>query len=141
MNLQKTYDVHIHTTGNLANSKAGRTQTMLSIKREFPNVITDEVFIDAMGLTNSKKFMNAITAAVTAAEAENQSMMEGAKIDSPTRYEDLIAHWETHRIPMQTLDFKHSPIEVQDLFYWSFSSHRKINVRTGSGKSHIRSKA
>ena len=126
MNLQKTYDVHIHTTGNLANSKAGRTQTMLSIKREFPNVITDEVFIDAMGLTNSKKFMNAITAAVTAAEAENQSMMEGAKIDSPTRYEDLIAHWETHRIPMQTLDFKHSPIEVQDLFIGHLAVTEKL---------------
>jgi hypothetical protein len=126
LNLQKTYDVHIHTTGNLANSKAGRTQTMLSIKREFPNVITDEVFIDAMGLTNSKKFTNAITAAVTAAEAENQSMMEGAKVDSPARYEDLIAHWETHRIPMQTLDFKHSPMEVQDLFIGHLAVTEKL---------------
>lgn len=126
LNLQKTYDVKITTTGNLANSKAARSQMLLSIKREFPNIITDEVFIDALGLTSSKKFMNAITAAVTSAEAENQSMMEGEPALSPERYEDLIAHWETHRIPMQTPDFKHSPPEVQELFIGHLAATEKL---------------
>jgi len=126
INLGKVYDVKIHTTGNLANSKAARVQTMLSIKREFPNMISDEVFIDAVGLTSSKKFMNSITSAVTSAEAENQSMMEGEPVQPPARYEDLIAHWETHRIPMQTLDFKHAPIEIQDLFIGHLAATEKL---------------
>lgn len=116
INLQKSYDVHISTTGNLANSRAARTQMMISIKREFPNMLTDEVFLDMLGLSHSKKFMNAITAAVSSAEAENQDMMSGKPVLEPTRFEDLVAHWETHRIPMQTLDFKQSPPEVQDTF-------------------------
>jgi len=115
-NLQKSYDVHITTTGNLANSKAARTQTMVTIKREFPNIITDEVFLDMLGLSHSKKFMNAITASVSSAECENHDMMNGQDVLDPARFEDLIAHWETHRIPMQTLDFKQSPPEVQDKF-------------------------
>ncbi len=116
VNLQKSYDVHISTTGNLANSKAARSQMMISIKREFPGILTDEVFLDMLGLSHSKKFMNAITAAVSSAECENQDMMGGQEVLEPTRFEDLISHWETHRIPMQTLDFKQSPPEVQDNF-------------------------
>ncbi len=126
INLQKAYDVKINTTGNLANSKAARNQMMISLKREFPNLINDEVFLDMVGLSHSKKFMNALTAAVSAAEAENQTMLDGQEVPSPTRYEDLITHWETHRIPMQTLDFKHSPPEIQDLFIRHVTATEKL---------------
>ena len=126
INLQKSYDVHITTTGNLANSKAARTQMLLSIKREFPTILTDEVFTDMLGLSHSKKFMNAITAAVSTAESENQDMMSGKEVLSPQRFEDLIAHWDAHRIPMQTLDFKQSPIEVQDLFIGHVAATEKL---------------
>ena len=126
INLQKSYDVHISTTGNLANSKAARTQMLLSIKREFPSILTDEVFMDMLGLSHSKKFMNAITAAVSTAEAENQDMMGGTPVLSPARYEDLIAHWDAHRIPMQTLDFKQSPLEVQELFIGHIAATEKL---------------
>lgn len=126
INLQKSYDVHITNTGNLANSKAGRTQMLLSVKREFPSIISDEVFVDMLGLSHSKKFMNAITSAVSSAEAENQNMMEGQPVLSPARFEDLIAHWDTHRIPMQTMDFKHSPPEVQEIFIGHVAATEKL---------------
>lgn len=126
VNLEKSYDVHITTTGNLANSKAARTQMLLSIKREFPNILNDEVFMDMLGLSHSKKFMNAITAAVSSAESENQDMMSANRVLSPARYEDLIAHWEAHRIPMQTMDFKQSPIEVQELFIGHVAATEKL---------------
>lgn len=126
INLQKSYDVHITTTGNLANSKAARTQMLLSIKREFPNILTDEVFMDMLGLSHSKKFMNAITSAVSSAEAENQDMMSGKPVLSPERFEDLISHWDTHRIPMQTLDFKQSPPEVQEMFIGHVAATEKL---------------
>lgn len=126
INLQKSYDVHITTTGNLANSKAARTQMLLSIKREFPSILTDEVFMDMLGLSHSKKFMNAITAAVSSAESENQEMMNGVEVESPTRYEDLIAHWDTHRIPMQTLDFKHSSEDIQEFFIGHVAATEKL---------------
>lgn len=126
INLQKSYDVHISTTGNLANSKAARTQMLLSIKREFPSILTDEVFMDMLGLSHSKKFMNAITSAVSSAESENQDMMSGKPVLSPERFEDLIAHWDTHRIPMQTMDFKQSPPEVQELFIGHVAATEKL---------------
>ncbi len=126
VNLQKSYDVHITTTGNLANSRAARTQMMISIKREFGDMVSNEFFLDALGLSHSKKFMNAITAAVSTAEAENYDMMSGNPTLSPERYEDLISHWDTHRIPMQTLDFKQSSPEIKDLFIGHIAATEKL---------------
>jgi hypothetical protein len=132
INLQKSYDVHIMTSGNLANSKAARTQMLLSIKREFPNILSDEVFMDMLGLSHSKKFMNAITSAVSSAESENFDMMNGQAVLSPERFEDLIVHWDTHRIPMQTLDFKQSPPEIQDLFLGHMAATEKLMFEQAS---------
>lgn len=126
VNLEKSYDVHISTTGNLANSRAARTQMMISIKEKFPKLVADDVFVDVLGISHSKKFMNAITSAVSSAEAENQEMMGGKAVLSPARFEDLIAHWEVHRIPMQTLDFKQAPQEVQALFEGHVAATEKL---------------
>lgn len=115
-NLMRSYDVKITTTGNLANTKAARTQLMMTIKKDFPNVIQDELFIDVLGLSHLEKFTNAITNAISTSEAENEDMLNGLAVELPERYEDLITHWDTHRIPMQTLDFKLAPNKVQELF-------------------------
>lgn len=125
-NLGKIYDVKIMTTGNLANSKAARTQMMITIKRDFPHLLADELFMDSLGLSQNKKFMNAITSAVSSAEAENQSMMDGEEVSNAVRYEDLITHWETHKIPMQTSDFKYAPDEVKDLLLSHLAGTEKL---------------
>lgn len=125
-NLDKTYDVRISTTGNLANSKAARSQMMMTIKEKFPHIVSDEFFLDTLGISHSKKFMTAITAAVTAAESENQDMYDNVEVEDPTRYEDLISHWETHRIPMQTLDFKKSPPDIQEHFIRHVTATEKL---------------
>lgn len=125
-NLQKVYDVKLSTTGNLANSKAARTQLMMTIKREFPNVIPDELFVDMLGLSQSEKFTNSVTAAVNSAESENEDMLNGEPIQDPERYEDLITHWDSHRIPMQTMEFKTSPEEIKDLFERHMTATEKL---------------
>jgi hypothetical protein len=125
-NLLRSYDVKITTTGNLANTKAARTQMMMTIKKEFPNIIQDELFIDVLGLSHSEKFTNAITNAISTAEAENEDMLNGVSVALPARYEDLITHWDSHRIPMQTLDFKVAPRKIQDLFVAHVTATEKL---------------
>lgn len=115
-NLQKIYDVKVTSTGNMANSKAARTQFMMTIKRDFPNMIPDDIFMDVLGLAQSEKFQNAITSAVNCAESENEDMLNGEAVMPPEKYEDLITHWDSHRIPMQGVEFKHSPPQIKNLF-------------------------
>lgn len=125
-NLDKVYDVKITTTGNLANSKAARTQLIMTIKREFPEIITNEVFIDMLGLSSSDKFQNTITAAVNAAESENEDMLNGVPVPPPERYEDLITHWDTHRIPLQSREYKLAPPEIKELFEIHVTATEKL---------------
>lgn len=132
VNLQKFYDVRITTTGSLANSKAAKTQMAITLKEKFPTLISDETFVDIIGLSHTRKFINVITAAVSSAEAENQDMFDGNEVMEPSRYEDLIAHWETHRIPMQTLDFKHSPENIKEAFIKHLAATEKLMIEVAS---------
>jgi hypothetical protein len=125
-NLDKNYDITLTTTSNLANSKAARTQFMLTIKREFPGLVDDQFFIDTLGLGESEKFQNAITQAVNSAEAENEEMLNGVAVLPPERYEDLIAHWESHRIPMQGLEYKNSSPDIKELFERHMTATEKL---------------
>lgn len=125
-NLDKVYDVKITTTGNLANSKAARTQLIMTIKREFPEIMSNEVFIDMLGLSSSEKFQNSITAAVNSAEAENEDMFNGEHVDPPARYEDLIVHWDTHRIPLQSQEYKVAPENIKMLFEMHVTATEKL---------------
>ena len=125
-NLDKVYDVKITTTGNLANSKAARTQLIMTLKREFPSLMSDEVFIDMLGLSSSDRFQNAITAAVNSAEAENEEMLNGFEVPPPERYEDLITHWDTHRIPIQSQEYKVAPDEIKELFERHITATEKL---------------
>lgn len=131
-NLSRVYDVRITTTGNLANSKAARTQLIMTIKREFPDIISNEVFIDMLGLSSSEKFQNAITAAVNAAESENEDMFNGEKVLPPERYEDLITHWDTHRLPLQTQEFKLAPHKIKMLFEMHMTATEKLMFEQAS---------
>lgn len=131
-NLNRSYDIKITTTGNLANSKAARTQLMMTIKREFPTLMQDETFIDMLGLSDSDKFENAITTAVNSAEAENEDMLSGIPVLPPARYEDLITHWDSHRIPMQGQEFKLAPPEVQELFERHMTATEKLMFEQAS---------
>lgn len=125
-NLNKVYDVKITTTGNLANSKAARTQLIMTIKREFPELMSNEVFIDMMELSSTERFQNSITVAVNCAEAENEDMLNGSPVLPPERYEDLIVHWDTHRIPLQSQEYKLAPDEIKDLFERHVTATEKL---------------
>ena len=125
-NLTKVYDIKLTTTGNLANSKAARTQLMMTLKREFPHLMSDEVFIDMLGLSSSEKFQNSITVAVNSAESENEEMLHGDAVTAPERYEDLITHWDTHRIPVQSQEYKMAPPEIKELFERHLTATEKL---------------
>ena len=125
-NLSKVYDVKITTTGNLANSKAAKTQLMLTIKREFPDTMSNEMFVDLLGLSAMEKFQNSITAAVNSAEAENEDMLTGVLVPPPERFEDLITHWDIHRVPMQSQEYKLAPVEIKELFERHMTATEKL---------------
>jgi len=115
-NLARADDVRIKSTGNMANSKAAKTQEMITIKEKFPQIISDEMLVEQLGHGSNEKFKNSITGSINSAEAENEDMYNEVLIPEAEQYEDLISHWEVHRVPLQTSDYKQSPKKVKDAF-------------------------
>ena len=105
-NLSKDYDVRMQVGSALPESKAGKIQRIVEIMQMKPDLLSNERWVDLLELGNSDKMNTLITAAVKAAESENEDMMAGKPVDDPQDYEDHIVHWKTHTKAIQNRSFK-----------------------------------
>jgi len=105
-NLSKDYDVRMQVGSALPESKAGKIQRIVEIMQMKPDLLSNERWVDLLELGNSDKMNTLITAAVKAAESENEDMMAGKPVADPQDYEDHIVHWKTHTKAIQNRSFK-----------------------------------
>lgn len=108
-NLSKPWDVRLEQTTALSQSPAARIEDMLELQtmRFAPDApFSKEQFYSLLDLTNSEEFVDIATRAVQCAESENEDMMNGTEVPSPTTEEELIVHWRIHRQIMQGREFK-----------------------------------
>ena len=94
--LKHSYDIRVENTSALPESKAARTQTIIQLAQAFPNVFTDEKVSDMLNFSSPDAFFDLATAAINAAEAENEEIMAGNDVAEPQPFEDLLQHWESH---------------------------------------------
>jgi hypothetical protein len=112
--LSKDYDIRIQNSSALPQSKGARTQTIIDLNKEFPGLIPQEQLVELLDLGQSDKFVNAITVSIRAAEAENEAMMDGEKVQEPEEFENHILHWHIHAKKLQEWSFKYdTPKEIQ----------------------------
>lgn len=104
--LTKNYDIRVSSNTGLPSGKAARTQTLVELKTAFPNLVRDEMIVDMLQLGDTEKYYDATTAAVRAAEAENEAFLNDEDVEDPTNYENLIVHWNVHARTMQSRGFK-----------------------------------
>lgn len=104
--LTKNYDVRVSSNTGLPSGKAARTQTLVELKQAFPTLVRDEMVLDMLQLGDTDKYYDATTAAVKAAEAENESFLNDEDVEDPVAYENLVVHWSVHARTMQSRGFK-----------------------------------
>lgn len=113
--LQNEFDVVVQNSSSLPQSKALRMQTIMELSERFPNLMPNEQIVELLDLGQEQEFYSATTAAVRAAEAENEYLLDGKDVLPPSEYEDLIIHWNVHSRMLQEFSFKTTtPKEIQD---------------------------
>lgn len=129
--LSKQYDIRVQNSSALPQSKAARTQYLLDLNEKFPAQITPEQVLDQLDLAQPDKFVDIATVSVKAAEAENESIMEGtAELHDPKEYEDHIIHWITHVKQVREWSFKNqSPKELQEKMEAHILAHEMLMVK------------
>jgi hypothetical protein len=72
--------------------------------------------MDMLDISQPEKFIDYNTASVRAAEAENESIMQGVgELNDPQDYEDQVLHWQIHVKQMREWSFKNqTPVEIQE---------------------------
>lgn len=104
--LKKDYAVLTENVSGLADSKAVRTQQIIDLGDKYPDLVPREQVLEMTGLAQADKFYDVGSAAVRAAEDENESMQDGRGQIEPQVYEDQIAHWKIHVQSIQPMGFK-----------------------------------
>lgn len=108
------YDVRVSSASSLPTSRSARIQTLVELKKSFPNIIRDEQVMSFLEWGDVDKYFDAITVAIHAAEAENEDMMSGEEVNEPKQWEDHIQHWQVHVREMQQRNFGYAPPEIQN---------------------------
>jgi len=94
--LKHSYDIRVQNVTALPDSKAARIQTVIQLNQAFPDLFTQEKIADMLDFSSPDAFFDLSTAAVNAAEAENEDMMAGNDVAEAQPFEDLLRHWEAH---------------------------------------------
>jgi hypothetical protein len=128
-NLSKDYDVRMQVGSALPESKAGKIQRIVEIMQMKPDLLSNERWVDLLELGNSDKMNTLITAAVRAAESENEDLLANKPVMDPQEYEDHIIHWKTHVKAIQSRTFKEeTPSEVREHVLDHISLHEFVMV-------------
>ena len=104
--LAKPYSVLLQNQSALPESRASRTQLVLDLAAQYPDLLPREQVIEMLGLAQAEKASDIGSAAARAAEDENEHMMDSKGMMEPMEYEDLVTHWRVHTMSIQDIGFK-----------------------------------
>lgn len=123
-NLDKDYDIRLDNSSGLPESKAAKIQRILEVMQRNPNLFSPERWEELLEFGNTDQMIKLSTAAIKAADSENEDLLAGEPVRNPEDFEDHIAHWESHVKVMQSRSFKDDATnEIQADFkehvYWT----------------------
>lgn len=115
--LHKSYDVRFDNSTGLPETKAAKYQRILDAMQRAPQMLSPDRWEELLELGNTDKYTTLVTAAVQAADSENEDLLAGREVPDPQEWEDHIAHWESHSKLVQQRSFKEdTPPEIRKTF-------------------------
>jgi hypothetical protein len=128
--LTRKYDVRVQNASALPQSKAARTQYLLDLNEQFPQQVPPEMVMDMLDISQPDKFIDYNTASVRAAEAENESIIQGVgELNDPQNYEDHIMMWKIHVKQMREWSFKNqTPDDIQERMKNHVMAHEMLMI-------------
>lgn len=112
--LDVEYDIQVQNSSALPQSKAGRMQLLMQMKKDFPNIMSDDQFIDLMDLSQNDKFVDIGAVSIKSAEMENEILLDSGELADPEEFEDHLAHWEVHLRLLRAYSFKNYGAEIKE---------------------------
>ena len=116
-NLHKSYDIRFDNSTGLPETKSAKIQRIMDTMQRNPNLFAPERWEELLDLGDANRMVKLATAAVQAADSENEDMLAGEPVGMPEDWEDHISHWRSHSAAIQSRVFKEeAPPEVKQQF-------------------------
>lgn len=107
-------EVIVQNSTGFSESKEGRREEIKFLMEAAPGLVTPDMVADIYEISSPQKFYDVATAALSSAQAENQAFLNGEPVAEPKSFEDLIVHYRTHLIMIQSPTYKLLPKIYQD---------------------------
>jgi hypothetical protein len=124
-NLKGPSDIVIERTTSLDDTRQGKINKIVQLSQvpivgqEGPGVFKREQIVRMLELGDSETFFDLYTAAVDAAQSENEDMYEGLPVSEPENFQSQVIHWNEHYLFMQSKEFSDTqsvPEQVRQAF-------------------------
>jgi hypothetical protein len=112
--ISSEYDVVIMNSTGFAQSMSIRLEDIERIQTFAPGMLSPEQVMDVLELKNPQKAYDITTMALKKAEMENERFIDGKEVEPPEPFEDLVVHWRTHVIFLNSPDYPELPDESKE---------------------------
>lgn len=128
--LNKPCDIRVVESSALPKSPSAKSEKVLDMFVKINSIppgqdsrFPVEWAMELSELPQPEKFISRLTAAITAAEGENEDLTSGAEVMEPEQFEDHLQHWNVHFKFMQSRAFKELPKEKKKQMEEHVSAH------------------
>lgn len=134
-NLKGPSDLIVERTTSLDDTRQGKINKIVQLSQipivgqESPGVFKREQIVRMLELGDSETFFDMYTAAVDAAQSENEDMYENLEVAEPQEFQNHVIHWNEHYLFMQSKDFSDTqsvPQQVRDAFVAHLMVHEGL---------------
>jgi hypothetical protein len=115
--LDGEFEIRVYNAAALPEGRFAKLGLLTDLRNTFgPEVVPNEVAIDAFQIEKPEKILKFATASVERAEYDIQLMRQGQTPPEPKPYEDLKSKWRIYVTAMRQVSFDLSPENVKELF-------------------------
>jgi hypothetical protein len=111
--ISSEYDVIIVNSTGFSRSMSGRLEEISLINEINPKLLTDEQKADILELKNPQKAYDIATSSLKTAQLHQEMFLSGRAVPTPKPYWDLIVHWQTHIILLNSPQWERVSPKIQ----------------------------
>lgn len=119
--MSSEYDIIILNSTGFSETMSGRLEEIALIneieKSTGQLLLTPQEKADVLELKNPQKAYDIVTASLRLAELNNERFLQGKYVPEPQKFWDLITHWRTTMILLNSPQWQKVPPEMQDSAY------------------------
>jgi hypothetical protein len=104
-NLSRQYSVELIKSSGLPESPAAKTQTVLDLAAQFPDMWKNDEVLEYLDIARPEKLIESATISRQAAESEVEDIMSGIVIAPPQEYQDILPRYRVYEKAVQSRTF------------------------------------